>query len=270
MWVLDGVLLVFAVGLVTGLATGLGVLPFFLVEEIPDRWLVVLWGLAAGIMLSASVFGLLAEGLAEGSVPLVSLGVCLGAALVYVADRLIGGYEFTPVVGSAVDYRTAALTVGVLTVHSVPEGIAVGVAFAEMGVGTGESVAIAGVELPELAAFMAVAISVLNVPEGLALAIPLVSLGVRRLKVVGWAIVSGLPQPIGAILAYYFVNALEGLLPVAFGFAAGALLYLLLTEFVPAGLEHGAALEGRGRGEFGGGFGLGFVATTVLVIALGV
>lgn len=269
MWLLDGVLLVFAVGLVTGLATGLGVLPFFLVEEIPDRWLVVLWGLAAGIMLSASVFGLLAEGLAEGSALLVSLGLCLGAALVYVADRLIGGYEFTPATGSAVDYRTAALTVGVLTVHSVPEGIAVGVAFAEIGAG-GESVAIAGVKLPELAAFMAVAISILNVPEGLALAIPLVSLGVRRLKVVGWAVVSGLPQPIGAVFAYYFVNALEGLLPVAFGFAAGALLYLLLTEFVPAGLEHGSALEGQGRGELGGGFGLGFVATTALVVLLGV
>ncbi|MFC6905967.1 ZIP family metal transporter [Halalkalicoccus tibetensis] len=269
MWLLDGAPLVFVVGLVTGLATGLGVLPFFLVEEIPDRWLVALWGLAAGIMLSASVFGLLAEGLAEGSVLLVSLGLCLGAALVYAADRLIGGYEFTPAMGSAVDYRTAALTVGVLTVHSVPEGIAVGVAFTEMAE-TAENVAIAGIEMPELAAFMAVAISVLNVPEGLALAIPLVSLGVRRTKIVGWAIVSGLPQPIGAVLAYYFVNALEGLLPVAFGFAAGALLYLLATEFVPAGLEHGAALAGRGRSELGGGFGLGFVATTAMVVALGV
>ncbi|MEM4781525.1 MAG: ZIP family metal transporter [Halalkalicoccus sp.] len=264
----EPVVIVFAVGLVTGLATALGVLPFFVVEEIPDRWLVVLWGVAAGIMLSASVFGLLVEGLEAGSIGTVVLGGCLGAALVFLADRLIGGYEFTPVVDSTIDYRTAVLTVGVLTVHSFPEGIAVGVAFVDAG--AGESVTVGGVVVPELAVFMTVAISILNVPEGLALAIPLIGLGIHRAKVVAWAIVSGLPQPLGAVVAYLFVSVAEGLLAVAFGFAAGALLYLLATEFVPAGLEQGAALPERGRTEFGGGLGVGFVTTTALVVALGV
>jgi zinc transporter, ZIP family len=263
----EELLLVFAVGLVTGLATGLGVVPFLIVDEIGDRWLVVLWGLAAGVMLSASTVGLIAEGLAEGGPAVVFLGVFVGIAFVFLADRLIAGYAFTPPTGSTVDRGTLVLTVGVLTIHSLPEGIAVGVAFADLGREAGVSVG--GVAVPELAVFVAIAVSILNVPEGLALAIPLIAYGVDRWRVVGWAVFSGLPQPIGAVLAFSFVNVVEGLLPLALGVAAGALLYLIFVEFVPAGLEHGAALGGRGWGELASGFAVGFVVTTSLVALLG-
>jgi ZIP family zinc transporter len=264
------VLIVFAVGLVTGLATGLGVLPFFLADEIGDRPLVVLWGLAAGIMLSAATVGLIAEGVAEGDLPTVSFGVLLGAAFVLGADRLIAGAGFPPPTATpaAADRRTAILTVGVLTVHSLPEGFAVGVAFADLGHET--AITVAGVAVPELAVFMAVAVSILNVPEGLALAIPLVAIGTSRWRVVGWAVFSGLPQPIGAVLAYYFVSVAEGLLPVALGFAAGALFYLVFVEFIPAGLNHGADLDRRGRRELVSGLAVGAIATTGLVTFLGI
>ena len=63
-------------------------------------------------------------------------------------------------------------------------------------------------------------ISILNVPEGLAIAIPLIAAGMNRWTVVGWAVLSGLPQPIGAVVAYAFVSTLEGALAVSFGFAA--------------------------------------------------
>jgi zinc transporter, ZIP family len=126
MSLLSDLLLVFAVGLVTGLATGLGVLPFFLVEEIRGRWLVVLWGVAIGILLSATAFGLLAEGLETGQPEHLAIGVLAGIAFVFLADSLIDGYEFDP--GTTdVDPRTVVLTVAVLTIHSIPEGIAVGV-----------------------------------------------------------------------------------------------------------------------------------------------
>lgn len=263
----EELLIVFAVGLVTGLATGLGVVPFFLVDEIGDRWFVVLWGLAAGVMLSASTVGLIAEGIAEGGPGSVFLGVLVGIAFVYAADRLIAGYSFTPPTGSAVDRGTMVLTVGVLTVHSLPEGIAVGVAFADLGHEPG--VAVGGVMIPELAVFVAVAITILNVPEGLALAIPLITYGMHRWKVAGWAVFSGLPQPIGAVLAYYFVNVAESLLPLALGVAAGALLYLVFVEFIPAGLDHGAELAWRGRGELASGLAVGFAVTTSLVVVLG-
>lgn len=266
MTLLNELLLVFTVGLVTGLATGLGVLPFFVLEEISDRWLVVLWGAAVGILLSAAVFGLIGEGVAAGETGRVLLGVLAGVAFVFLADYAVDGYEFTPHAVSDVDPRTVVLTVGVLTIHSIPEGIAVGVAFVDLG--TDGSVEIAGVALPALAVFMAIAISILNVPEGLAIAIPLIAYGMDRWKVVGWAVFSGLPQPIGAVVAYYFVTAVEGLLALSFGFAAGALLYLVVVEFLPAGVAAGAGLENRGRPELLSGAVVGFVVTLAIIAAV--
>jgi zinc transporter, ZIP family len=266
MSLLSDLLLVFAVGLVTGLATGLGVLPFFLVEKIRGRWLVALWGVAVGILLSATAFGLLAEGLETGQPEHLAIGVLAGIAFVFLADSLIDGYEFDP--GTTdVDPRTVVLTVAVLTIHSIPEGIAVGVSFVDLGTDAG--VEIAGVALPTLAVFMAIAISILNVPEGLAIAIPLIAYGMARWKVVGWAIFSGLPQPIGAVIAYLFVTTVEGLLALSFGFAAGALLYLVVGEFVPAGRAAGADLENRGRLELLAGAVVGFVATLAVIVAVG-
>jgi zinc transporter, ZIP family len=256
--------LVFAVGLVTGLATGLGVLPFFVLEEIRDRWLVVLWGVATGILLSATAFGLLAEGLAAGGVGPVALGALVGIGFVALADRAIDGYEFAPNAVSDVDTRTVVLTVAVLTIHSIPEGIAVGVSFADPTDGVVE---IAGLALPSLAVFMAIAISILNVPEGLAIAIPLIAYGMNRWKVVGWAVFSGLPQPVGAVVAYVFVTTFEGLLALSFGLAAGALLYLVVVEFLPAGIAAGADLENRGRPELLAGAFVGFVATLAIIAA---
>lgn len=266
MTLLTELAVVFAVGLVTGLATGLGVAPFFVVREIGDRWLVVLWGLAVGILLSASLFGLVDEALAVGPTAHVVFGLLAGATFVFVADRVVSGHEFTPHAVSSVDRvdsRLVVLTVGVLTIHSIPEGIAVGVAFVDPD--PGATVEIAGATVPALAVFMGAAISILNVPEGLAIAIPLIAYGMDRWKVLGWALFSGLPQPIGAVGAYYFVSALEGLLAVSFGFAAGALFYLVVVEFVPAGLESGRSLPNRGRLELASGVVVGFVATLALV-----
>ncbi|AGB37922.1 ZIP family metal transporter [Natronococcus occultus] len=259
-------LLVFAVGLVTGLATGLGVLPFFVLDEIRDRWLVVLWGLAVGILLSAATFGLLAEGVAAGGVDAVALGALAGVGFVALADRAIDGYDLAPSDVSDVDPRTVVLTVAVLTIHSIPEGIAVGVSFVDLG--TDGSVEVAGLALPSLAVFMAIAVSILNVPEGLAIAIPLIAYGMSRWKVVGWAVFSGLPQPIGAVAAYYFVTVFEGLLALSFGFAAGALFYLIVVEFLPAGVAAGADLENRGRVELASGALVGFVATLAIIAAV--
>ncbi len=268
---LADLLLVFAVGLLTGLATGLGVLPFFLVDEISDRAIVVLWGLAVGILLSVSVFGLVGEGLAEGDPLSVGLGFAAGVLFVLAADHLVASVEFSPrtATSSTVDPATLVLTVGVLTLHSLPEGIAVGVAFADLGLDGEGSLAFLGWELPALAVFVSVAVSILNVPEGLAIAIPLVAAGMARWKVVGWAVFSGLPQPIGAVFAYVFVTSVETLLPLSFGFAAGALVYLVVVEFLPAGVEYGSGLSGRGRPELVGGIGVGLVSMIGLLRLLG-
>ena len=269
MTLLTDLWIVFVAGLITGLATGLGVLPFYLIEDVDDRWLAVLWGLAVGILLSASIFGLVLEGVASGPAYQVLGGVLAGVALVSLADRAIASYEFSPrtVSSSSVTPVTLVLTVGVLTVHSVPEGIAVGVAFAELG--EAADVTIAGVDLPALAVVTSITIAILNVPEGLAIAIPLIAYGMPRWKVVGWAVFSGLPQPIGAVAAFSFVTAFEGLLPVGFGVAAGALFYLLWFEFLPAGLDHGGEDREGNRSRFASAAAVGFAFMLAITLAIG-
>lgn len=258
--------IVFLAGLVTGLATGLGVLPFFLVQEISGRWLVVLWGIAAGVLLSAASFGLLVEGAADGEFTHVAAGCLAGIGFVYVVDRLLEDYDLFMGPDASPDRRTMILVVGVITLHSLPEGIAVGVAFADLDPTVAFTVGEFGVST--LAVSMLIAISIINVPEGLAIAIPLVASGMGRWRVVGWAVFSGLPQPIGAVGAYVLTASLQQLLPVSFGFAAGALLYLVVVEFFPAGVNAGEELPGGGRAELAVGAGVGFLGMLGLLTLL--
>jgi ZIP family zinc transporter len=266
--------LVFVAGLLTALATGLGAIPFFLVEEIGDRWNVALWGIASGIMVAASVFGLIQEGLAvvDGTALdaalLIGPGALAGVALVVVGHEVLSGADLDPKEYEAADFKKLVLILGILTVHSFPEGVAVGVSFAELGIDDPSlaTVSVAGLTLPVLAVFMTVAISIHNVPEGVAIAIPLRSMGVGEWRMVWWAVFSSLPQPIGAVLAYYFVTVAERLLPAGFGFAAGAMVYLVATEFVPEALERGSDLPGGGRRELVGGAAVGVAVMAPLAL----
>lgn len=250
-------MLVFTAGLVTALATGIGAIPFFFMKDISDPVKVGLWGLASGIMIAASVFGLIFEGLQEGTVFQLGIGLLIGIILVEVSDRFIHQYDIDPGDYEEADFKKLVLILGILTVHSFPEGVAVGVAFADLNLGTGMS--FLGFTIPLLAVFMTIAISVHNIPEGIAIAIPLRTMDVREWRMVGWAIFSSLPQPIGAVLAFYFVRIARDFLPIGFGFAAGAMIYLVLTEFLPEGLDHGATLEGNGHKELVYGVTLGVV-----------
>ncbi|SDQ57366.1 ZIP family metal transporter [Natronobacterium texcoconense] len=263
--VVEGLGLVIAAGVFTAIVCGFGTLPFFFVDDVSDRVTVVLWGLAGGIMLFASVFGFVVEGLAEGSIAQVGLGLVVGVVLVVLADRLIAGHEFRPRQIPDADFRKLVLIVGVLTVHSFPEGVALGVAFADLGV-EGDLV-LAGLAIPALAVFITIAISIQNIPEGLAVAIPLHTYGLANWKIFGWAVFSSVPQPIGAAIAYVFVTIARDFLPLGFGFAAGAMIYLVLHDIFPEALDHGSELPGRGRRELVIGISLG-VAIMVPVMLL--
>ncbi|MFA9418270.1 ZIP family metal transporter [Natrinema sp. HArc-T2] len=289
--------LVFVAGLLTAFATGIGALPFFFVEEFSDRWNVTLWGIASGIMVAASLFGLLNEGLAysSGVVPTLMIGgVLAGVVLVEVSDRVLDTVEFgehdavsehggspanevqTDGAGHAHDEHTLeakafaegnvkklALILGILTVHSFPEGVAVGVSFAELGLEGG--IPVLGVTVPVLAIFMTVAISIHNVPEGTAIAIPMRAMGLSNWRMVGAAVFSSLPQPIGAVIAFAFVRWAEAFLPFGFGFAAGAMVYLVITEFIPEALETGAELPNNGHRELLFGLAAGVLAMLPLM-----
>jgi len=262
---------VFTAGLVTAVATGIGAIPFFLIEEVSDRVNVTMWGFASGIMVAASVFGLLFEAVSPhlpGVVPtrvlvLIGIGVSAGAALVWVSHHVIAGVDVDPGDFTEADYRKLLVILGILTVHSFPEGVAVGVAFADLGVSGGTP--IFGVVVPVLAIFMTVAISIHNIPEGVAISIPLRSMGVSPWRMVWWSIFSSLPQPIGAVLAFGFVQIARDLLPMGFGFAAGAMVFLVATEFIPEARVIGADLPYRGSRSLIGGFTLGIMTMLPLL-----
>lgn len=296
---------VFLAGLATAIATGLGALPFFFVDDISDRSNVILWGLASGIMLAASGFGLVVEGLnaSTGFPTLLLAGIAAGIVLVLVADAVIervdldslssassspssqsGGDETASVapetrpdggekeieqqlISTAVtdgDLRKLLLIFGILTVHSFPEGVAVGVSFADVGLDGG--LTLFGVAVPVLAVFMTVAISIHNIPEGVAVSIPLQSMGVDNWRLVGAAVFSSLPQPVGAVIAFLFVSWARVFLPFGFGFAAGAMVFLVVTEFFPEALEAGETLDGGGYRELAGGTTAGIVLMLPLLL----
>jgi ZIP family zinc transporter len=229
-------------------------------------------------MLSASVFGLVLEalgayvqvsltGVAIDPIPrrqllLLGLGLLSGVVLVYVAHDLIEAAEVDPQQYAEADFKKLVLILGVLTVHSFPEGVAVGVSFADLGLEGGTE--ILGFVVPLLAIFMTIAISIHNVPEGVAISIPLRSMGVANWKLVWWSVFSSLPQPIGAVLAFYFVRTAREFLPAGFGFAAGAMIYLVLTEFIPEAKDVGRGLPGNGRRELFGGIAAGVLAMVPL------
>ncbi|MFC4989197.1 ZIP family metal transporter [Saliphagus infecundisoli] len=259
----ENLAIVFVAGLVTALATGIGALPFLYFDTISDRRNVVLWGIASGVMVAASTFGLLDEGLAAGTPLELGAGIVAGVVLVVVARRALSGADVGPRAYAEADRRKLALILGVLTVHSFPEGVAIGVSFADLGLEGG--LPLLGITVPLLALFMTVAISIHNVPEGTAIAIPLRSMGIADWRLVWWAIFSSLPQPVGAVLAFAFVRLARDLLAVGFGFAAGAMIYLVASEFVPEAREIGEGLPGGGLRELAGGFALGVLVMVPLL-----
>jgi ZIP family zinc transporter len=203
--------------LVTALATGLGALPFLVVRHPSRQTLGVSYALAAGFMLSAS--GALAfEGVTRGW-PRTALGVVAGAFTITVARRAIPDRDDL-IVGALLgaDARKALLIIAVMTVHSVAEGVGVGVSY-----GGGQ----------ELGVFITAAIAVHNIPEGLAISLVLVPRGATVLAAAGWSIFSSLPQPLMAAPAYAFVEAFSRFLPVGLGFAAGAMTWLVFAELIP-------------------------------------
>jgi ZIP family zinc transporter len=264
MSLVENLILVFVAGFITALATGVGALPFFFFDDISDRWNVILWGLASGIMVAASLFGLIDEGLANGTPLEIAAGMALGVVLVILAHEVLLDAEIDPKQYEEADFKKLVLILGILTVHSFPEGVAVGVSFADLGLE--EGIQFLGFTVPVLAVFMTIAISIHNVPEGTAISIPLRAMDISEWRMVWWAVFSSLPQPVGAVMAFAFVSVARDFLAYGFGFAAGAMIYLVLTEFIPEALELGEGIPSGGKPELAGGIALGVLIMLPLAV----
>jgi zinc transporter ZupT len=172
----------------------------------------------AGGLMFAATHGLVAEGVALSPSRLI-VGVLLGLGGILAGKRFIGEAENAHIAHlSTLDARKAFLLIAVMTAHSFAEGVGVGVSFGGSGA---------------LAAFITAAIAVHNIPEGLAISLVLVPRGFSVWQAALWSIFTSLPQPIMAVPAYLVVESFEPFLPVGFGIAAGAMIWMVFAELIP-------------------------------------
>jgi len=238
-------------GVITMLSNGIGGLPFVFVREFPIIIARLGWSIAGGMMLSASVFNLIIPGVADGGITPVAIGVLIGTVLFGIAAERIGHSNISMSGLSGESSRRIALVLGTMFFHSFPEGLAIGVAFGSGEVGLG--------------LLMTVAISIHNIPEGIAVSLPLRAGGVSGWKCVGWAIFSGIPQPLASIPAYLAVIAFRPILPYAFGVAAGAMFYLVLSEMIPESRANEAQRQSSALAAMAGFLGMMFLQNIITI-----
>lgn len=235
----------------TFLMTALGAATvFFFARAVCERAQGALLGFAAGVMTAASVWSLILPAIeqtaAEGRLPPflpAAAGIVLGALLLALLD------EFTRQRGGERVTHSDFLLLSAITLHNIPEGMAVGLAFALAADGEG----LAG------AAALALGIGVQNFPEGAAVALPLYQSGQSKLRAFVTGVLSGAVEPLFGVLVVLAAARVHALMPWLLSFAAGAMLYVVVEELLPrAGSRRGTC-----------GFLVGFLFMMVLDVALG-
>jgi len=217
----------FFASILAGLATGLGALPALFFKNISRNLFNSMLGAAAGVMLAATAFSLLVPGMTYGNlvwpgkgIYIVSMGMMIGAAFLHYADRQLPHVHFDSISDIHLSsLKKVWLFIIAITIHNFPEGMSVGVSF-----GSGEM---------KNGVVLAIAIALQNIPEGLAVALPLVGLGYNKWKAVGIATLTGLVEPVGGLLGITMVTIFQPILPIAMGFAAGAMLFVISEEIIP-------------------------------------
>lgn len=222
--------------LCTAAATGAGALPLLFTRSVSAKTQTTMLGFSAGVMLAASVFSLLLPAISAatavtgskvGGGLLAGAALLLGASLLLLLDKVVPHVHV--VQGSHgrsyAAVRRVWLFVFAITLHNVPEGLAVGVAFGAENLATA---------LP-----LAVGIAVQNMPEGLAVALAMLTLNYTRMQAVLIALATGLVEPIGGFVGAAAITISGALLPWGLGFAAGAMLFVISHEIIPESHRNG-------------------------------
>lgn len=221
---------------------------FFFAGEIKPHVRCAMMGFAAGVMFAASVWSMIIPALERAETAGVHLpwlptavGMCAGAAFLMLLDGVIARRGFSD--------GGSPLLITAITVHNIPEGMAVGLALALASNGEGMAAAFA----------LALGIGIQNLPEGAAVSLPLRQLGMKRVRAFLLGVLSGAVEPAFGLLAVLAAAGAQGIMPWLLGFSAGAMLYVSAHELIP---------EARGRTGSCGFIG-GFLIMMVLDVALG-
>lgn len=252
--------------LFTWFLTALGAAFVFASRSPGRRTMDGMLGFASGVMIAASFWSLLAPAIAmsEGkSLPAwfpAAVGFLSGAVFLRVIDRFLPhlhlGGNLEEAEGVKTPWRRTTLLVLAVTLHNIPEGLAVGVAFGAAAAGVPEA-SLAG------AVALAFGIGLQNFPEGMAVAMPLRREGLSRLKSFWYGQLSGMVEPIAAVVGAASVMFMRELLPYALGFAAGAMIFVVVEELIPES-QRGGNTDFATMGAI-----IGFTVMMVLDVALG-
>lgn len=256
-------------GLLTWGLTALGAALVFLFKTIHRSVFALMLGFASGVMIAASMWSLITPAINlasdQGKIAwlVVSIGLLLGAVFLYVFDKIIPHMHFGEnhtAEGVKTSLSRTVLLIFSITLHNIPEGLAVGVAFGVIGL-TGDT------NQALLAAIaVAIGIGIQNFPEGAAVSIPLRQEGLSRRKAFSYGQASALVEPVFAVIGALLVKSMQAFLPYALSFAAGAMIYVVVEELIPEAQEK-ATPTGTHFATFG--FVFGFIIMMMLDVALG-
>ena len=246
--------------------TALGAAGVFFTRTVNKRVLDLMLGFAAGVMIAASFWSLLAPAIemseANGGpawLPAV-VGFLAGGGFLWAIDRILPhlhlGLPVSQAEGVKTSWQRSILLVLAITLHNLPEGLAVGVAFGAVAAG------LPAATLPGAIA-LAIGIGIQNFPEGLAVSMPLRSEGMSRRRSFFYGQLSAVVEPVAAVIGAATVMVMQPILPYALSFAAGAMIYVVVEELIPES-QQGAHSN---VGTFGAMS--GFAIMMLLDVALG-
>ncbi len=219
----------------TWLLTAVGASFVFFMKSMSRRVLDLMLGFAAGVMIAASVWSLLIPAMdlaeADGMVPWIPAvgGFLLGGVFLFAVDRILPhihpGLSSNVAEGLEVSWKRTTLLLTAITLHNIPEGLAVGVAFGAVAMEGGTTLA--------AALALALGIGIQNLPEGTAVSLPLRGAGLSRSKSFFYGQLSAVVEPVAAVIGAALVTLARPLLPYTLAFAAGAMIYVVVEEVIP-------------------------------------
>ncbi len=263
---INPVLLALLATLFTWFLTALGSGMVFFFKEINKKVLNSMLGFAAGVMIAASFWSLLNPAIEMakemGTTPWVPalVGFISGGAFLFLVDKLLPhlhmGLETNKAEGIKTSWQRSILLVLAITLHNIPEGLAVGVTFGALA-NNPDAGMLAG------AVALAIGIGLQNFPEGAAVSIPLRREGLSRFKAFQYGQISGVVEPIAGVAGALLVSVMQPMLPYALSFAAGAMIYVVVEELIPES-QRGGETDLSTIGAI-----LGFSTMMILDVALG-
>ncbi len=260
-------------GLFTWGVTALGAGLVFFAKKISNNILNLMLGFASGVMVAASFWSLLEPALDWAklysklpSYVAVSIGFLAGGFFLYLTDITIPHIHLGPnhlKEGIQTKLHRTILLVFAITIHNLPEGLAIGVAFGAINRGGDQATILAGV----IAALtLTLGIGIQNFPEGAAVSIPLRQENMSRFKAFFYGQASAIIEPIAAVFGALLVTKLQNILPYALAFAAGAMIYVVVEELIPEAQQY-PDTKGAHHAIFG--FMIGFTIMMILDVAFG-